>query len=458
MVKRYYPQYDDHKVAVISPCLAKKREFEETGLGDYNVTYRSLNDYFTRNNIVLSDYPAVDYDNPPAERAVLFSTPGGLLRTALREVPDLYNQTRKIEGVNTIYHYLKKLPANIDKGTAPLLVDCLNCEMGCNGGPGTLNQDKSPDEIEYAIEQRNKEMQQRHRKEGFFADKKTLKNFRELIEKFWERGLYNRAYVNRSENNIIKKPNAEELKEVYRLMHKTSEKDIYDCSACGYGACEKMATAIFNKLNKYENCHHYKASLIVQEKEEIEKLKTSVEARYDEEQKIAQNVSSALNQMNETNSSIAQMSKNLLDMFRTQEEEFKELVQEVHASSETTKKFIPIANAIDKIADKTNLLALNASIEAARAGDVGRGFGVVANEVKELANTSKKEAAQIMPYSEELQAVIAKIQKKAESAFEGFAKTADVMTKVSESTDHMASVTSQIVGEAKKLTQRDMKE
>lgn len=410
MIREYYPRYRNHRVAVMSPCIAKRREFDETGLGDYNVTFRELQKYFHQRNVNLSRFPALDYDNPPAERAVLFSTPGGLQRTAERWNGDVRGLTRKIEGKDLIYDYFKKLPRMIREGNAPLLIDCLNCDLGCNGGSGTNNHEKSPDEIETLIERRNQEMQKEYRRKTRWSFRNVKKRLERLVKKYWKPGLYGRKYVNRSGNIWLRKPSPAEEAQVFASMRKTCEKDKLNCSACGYGTCESMATAILNGLNRRENCQHYRQKLVDEYRDRSRDLAKQI---------------------------VGQMEQ-IMDMIRSQEDDFKQLETDAERMGDVTHKFEPIVRAISSVSLQTHLLALNASVEAAHAGEFGKGFTVVAEEVKKLAESSRQEVSKIGPYAEELVSAFATIADKIAQANSQSHKTTELTRGILEAAQNIA--------------------
>lgn len=411
MIKEFYPQYKNHKVVIISPCYAKRREFDEVGLGDYNVTFQSIRQYMEEQHIDLDIYPENDYDNPPAERGVLFSSPGGLLRTALREVKAEDITARKIEGTHIIYHYLNEFDKTIAKNIQPLLIDCLNCEFGCNTGPGTITQGMTTDEIENAIEKRSKKHIQKY---GDIAGKKKLNK---VLDKYYKPHLYDRKYQNLSANYTIKIPDDRQLEEIYKSMGKNEKADFKNCSSCGYSTCENMAIAIHNKLNTATNCHHYLQHLITVEHEQMlkesaiaeEQRKKAEEAIHSQQalmldskkkEEIYNDSAKLIGELQTHKQNLQIIIASFADTLNEQVKELSMVDEDMKNSSQELLGLNDIVNAISSIAAQTNLLALNAAIEAARAGDSGRGFAVVADEVKKLAESSLSEAKKIKPFSD----------------------------------------------------------
>lgn len=96
--------------------------------------------------------------------------------------------------------------------------------------------------------------------------------------------------------------------------------------------------------------------------------------------------------------------------------------EQIRKLAESVEQISSFVTVITNIADQTNLLALNAAIEAARAGEAGRGFAVVADEVRKLAEESSNAAKNVSQ-------LISSLQVNARAAIDGTVESVDIVNK-----------------------------
>jgi methyl-accepting chemotaxis protein len=190
--------------------------------------------------------------------------------------------------------------------------------------------------------------------------------------------------------------------------------------------------------------------------EETSRQATAVSAAAEQATNNVQTVAAATEEMSSSVGEIGRQVAKSTEIAKRAVNEADKTNAEVQGLAQSAQKIGDVVNLISDIAEQTNLLALNATIEAARAGEAGKGFAVVASEVKALASQTAKATEEIAAQIGSMQSAVGGSVEAIKGIGKTIAEISEIATTIASAVEEQGAATQEIsrnVQEAAKGTQ-----